>query len=107
MLGMLDISTVVSFAKVVCHTDIVCKKTFSSSLVIIHPTDVHFKKSSQVISITLNDDKDSIQTKSKVNKEDKSSLRMKLSYKTVCYTFLNYKFFHGGCNWQNAVDHVT
>ena len=74
MLGMLDISTVVSFAKMFCHTDIVCKKTFSSILVIIHPIDVHFKKSSPVISVTLNDDKDSITTKSKVNKEDESNL---------------------------------
>ena len=72
---MLDTSTVVSFAKVFCRTDIVCKKTFSSILFIIHPIDVHFKKPFQVISITLNDDKDSITTKSKVNKEDKSSLQ--------------------------------
>ena len=82
MLGMLNISTVVSFAKVFCRTDIVCKKT--SILVTIHPIDVHFKKSSPVISITLDDGKDSITTKSKVNKEDESNLQ---SYKTVCYTF--------------------
>ena len=72
---MLDISTVVPFAKVFCRTDIVCKKTFSSILVIVHPIDVHFKKSSPVILITLNDHKDSITTKSKVSKEDKSSLQ--------------------------------
>ena len=72
---MLDISTVVSFAKVFCRTDIVCKRTFSSILVIIHPIDVHFKKPSPVISITSNADKDSIRTKSKVNKEDKCKLQ--------------------------------
>ena len=72
---MLDISMVVSFAKVFCRTDILCKTTFSSILVIVHPIDVHFKKSSPVISITLNDDKDSITTKSTVNKEDKSNLQ--------------------------------
>ena len=66
---------VVSFAKVFCRTDIVCKTTVSSILVIVHPIDVHFKKSSPVISITLNDDKDSITTKSTVNKEDKSNLQ--------------------------------
>ena len=72
---MVDTSTVVSFAKMFCRTDIVCKKTFSSILVIIYPIDVHFKKSSPVILITLNDDKDSITTKSKVDKEDKSNLQ--------------------------------
>ena len=70
---MLDISTVVSFAKVFCRTYIVCKKTLPSILVIIHPIDVHFQKSSLVISITLNDNRDSKTTKSKVNKEDKSN----------------------------------
>ena len=85
---MLDISTVVSFAKVFCRTDIVCKKTFSSILVIIHPIDVHFKKSSPVISITLNDAKDSITTKSKVNKEDESNLQDENE--------LNYNFFTAG-----------
>ena len=72
---MVDTSTVVSFARMFCRTDIVCKKTFSSILVIIYPIDVHFKKSSPVILITLNDDKDSITTKSKVDKEDKSNLQ--------------------------------
>ena len=72
---MLDIPTVVPFAKVFCRTDVVCKKTFSSILVIVRPIDVHFKKSFPIILITLNDDKDSITTKSKVSKEDKSSLQ--------------------------------
>ena len=72
---MLDISAVVSFAKVFCRRDIVCKRTFSSILVIIHPIDVHFKKPSPVILITSNADKDSITTKSKVNKEDKCKLQ--------------------------------
>ena len=77
MLGLLDISTVVSFAKVFCRRRIMCKKTFSSILVIIHPIDVHFKKSSPVISITLNDEKDSIIIKLKVNKEGDSNLQDK------------------------------
>ena len=72
---MQDISKVVSFAKVSYNTDIVCKKTFSSILVIIHPIDVHFRKSSPLISITLNDNKGSITTKSEVNKEDTSNLQ--------------------------------
>ena len=85
---MLDISTLVSFAKVFCRTVIVCKKTFSSILVIIHPIDVHFKNSSPVISITLNDGKDSITTKSKVNKEDKSSLQDKNELRNGMLYFL-------------------
>ena len=75
MLGMLDISTVVSFAKVFCCTDIECKKIFSSILVIFHPIGVHFKKLSPVISITLNDGKESVTTKSKVNKEDEYNVQ--------------------------------
>ena len=71
---MLDDFTLVSLAKVFCRTHR-CKKNLSPILVIIHPIDVYFKKSSPVISITLNDDKDSITTKPKVNKEDKSNLQ--------------------------------
>ena len=51
------------------------KNVFLRSLVIIHPIDVPFTKFSSVISITLNNDKDSMTTTSKVTKEDKSSLK--------------------------------
>ena len=71
---MLDISTVVSFAKMFCRTDIMCIDFFSI-LAIIHLIDVHYKKSYRVTSITLNDGKDSITTKSKVNKEEESNLQ--------------------------------
>ena len=94
---MLDISMVVSFAKVFCRTDIVCKTTFSSILVIVHPIDVHFKKSSPVISITLNDDKDSITTKSTVNKEDKSNLQDENELRNgMLYFFKLWFFFTAG-----------
>ena len=75
MLQMLDISTLVSFAKVFCRTDIVCKKNFSSILVIIHSIDVDFTKIFPGNFNNFNDDKDSITTKSKVNKENKSNLQ--------------------------------
>ena len=75
MLGMLDISTVVSFTNLFGRADLVCTKTFSSILVIIHPIDVHLTKSFPVFSITLYDDKDPVATKSKVSKEDKSKLQ--------------------------------
>ena len=77
MLGLLDISTIVSFAKVFYRAGIMCRKKFSAILVIIHPIDVHFKKSSPVISITLNDEKGSIIIKLKVNKEGDSNLQDK------------------------------
>lgn len=51
------------------------KNVFLRSLVIIHPIDVYFTKFSSVISITLNNDKDSMTATSKVTKEDKSSLK--------------------------------
>lgn len=75
MFGMLDIFMVVSFTKVFLHTNIVCKKTFFSILVIIHPIEEHLKKYFPVFSITLHDDKDPVATKSKVSKEDKSKLQ--------------------------------
>ena len=75
MLGMLDISTVVSFTNLFGRADLVCTKTFSSILVIIHPIEEHLKKYFSVFSITLYDDKDPVATKSKVSKEDKSKLQ--------------------------------
>ena len=53
MLGMLDISMVASFAKVLYRTDMACKKTFSSILVITYPIDIYFKQSFPRISINL------------------------------------------------------
>lgn len=60
------------------------KNVFLRSLVIIHPIDVPFTKFSSVISITLNNDKDSMTTTSKVTKEDKLASRVKIGCKTVC-----------------------
>ena len=92
MLRMLDISTLVSLAKVFCRTGIVCKNNFSSTLVIIYPIDVHFEKSSPVISVTLNDDKDSITTKSKVNKEGKSNLQDENELRNAGNAFIKCSF---------------
>lgn len=60
------------------------KNVFLRSLVIIHPIDVPFTKFSSVISITLNNDKDSMTTTSKVTEEDKLASRVKIGCKTVC-----------------------
>ena len=68
MFGMLDIFMVVSFTKVFLHTNIVCKKTFFSILVIIHPIEAHFKKSSKV----NNEDESNLQ--------DENELRNRMIY---------------------------
>ena len=68
MFGMLDIFMVVSFTKVFLHTNIVCKKTFFSILAIIHPIEVHFKKSSKV----NNEDESNLQ--------DENELRNRMIY---------------------------
>ena len=68
MFGMLDIFMVVSFTKVFLHTNIVCKKIFFSILVIIHPIELHFKKSSKV----NNEDESNLQ--------DENELRNRMIY---------------------------